>query len=169
MSCRWLFPKPLLIKYITEGLNWPQTRRLLILENCSFQCIGPGIVSKDSECSEVSNCEYSKSEMNQERGEKVGPIPGNSCPPQPQPRSFWLPHVPLLLVQVHHALKIPGHYLSWPSDVMWKLVLAISAQKCNSQVNIPLAQSHSLSSGSSCWVLESSHMANMVSLKSKFH
>lgn len=101
---------------------------------CSFQkiaasSIGPGTVPKDPECSELSNCEYSRSEMNQERGEKVGPTPGDSCPPQPQPRTFWLPHVPLLLVQSQHALKIPGHYLSWPSDVMWKLVLAVSAQK----------------------------------------
>lgn len=65
-------------------------------------------MSKDSECPALSNCEYSKSEMNQEGGEKFGPTRGDSCSAHPQPRSFWLPRVPLLLVQAQHALKVPG-------------------------------------------------------------
>lgn len=40
-------------------------------------------MSKDSECPELSDYEYSKSEMNQERGEKVGlnPSPNLSGSP----------------------------------------------------------------------------------------
>lgn len=51
----------------------------------------------------------SKSERNEPMGGNAGLCPEIPAPSSTWPPSFWLFHVPLLLVQAQHPLKVPGH------------------------------------------------------------